>query len=348
MKNYLITIALGFLAFACSEDTESTLQENKEVTINLSMIGDIQENPTTRRPIYSQEGLQAVEKMNLYVFNQSGSDYTYYSTYSIPWTKGNSTGNYTLPTLLPTGNYKFLIVGRELSDDYTLSALVPTTKFDDFSANIDHSSGKKENEIFSGSQAISITSVGARASITTTRQVAGLLGYIKNVPKTVNSTPVRYLRLNMTNAGSTVNLTTAAGSNPTANYLVYEVDLSTQATNDSVFLGNTIPQVVKLDFTQLNGAYLIPTSNVTMTLGLYDASNNLLKAWPVKSAGATTFNIIANRFYSLGRKLVAASTDGGTPGNPNNNDYAIDLLGDLEIAITINPNWDVIYTLPLQ
>lgn len=235
-----------------------------------------------------------------------------------------------------------------MPDSYTLSPLISTTTFDNFSANIDHTSGKQEGEIFSGFQPVTIVSQGARVDITSTRQVAGILGYFQNVPKLVNATPVRYLRLMMSTSNSSVNLTTSTGSTPSGIYKIYEVDLTTLGTNDSVFLGNTISGVVKLPLTQLNGAFLLPVNGTSITVGLYDNLGNLLKSWPIKSGGLTTFDILANNFYSLGRKLVAGSTDGGTPENPNNNDYAIDLLHDLEIAITINPNWNVIYTLPLQ
>lgn len=348
MRNYLITIALGILAFACSKDDQPIPQTDKGISINLSMVEKLQTESNTRRPIYSQEALQNVGRMNLYIFHQSGADYMYSTTYSIPWTQGNATGTYTLPSLLPAGNYKFVVIGRETTDDYTLSPLVSTTTFDNFSANIDHASGKQENEIFSGSQPVTIVSEGVRVNILSTRQVAGILGYFQNVPKLINATPVRYLRLMMNSANSSLNLTTSTGSAPSGVYKIYEVDLTAQGTNDSVFLGNTISGVTKLPLSQLNGGFLLPVNNTSITLGLYDNGDNLLKSWPIKSEGSTTFNIIADHFYTLGRKLVAGSTNGGDPSNPNNNDYAIDLLHDLEIAITINPNWDVIYTLPLQ
>ena len=348
MKNYLIIIAIMATFAACSADDSTPLPESKDITINLSMVEQLQSESNTRRPIYSQEALQNVGRMNLYVFQQSGSNYVYSANYSIPWTQGSATGSYTLPASLPAGNYKFLVIGRELTDDYTLSPLLITTTFDNFSANIDHSSGKQENEIFSGSIPVTIASEGIRVSIPATRQVAGILGYFQNIPKSINSTPVRYLRLIMNNANTSVNLTTSTGSTPSGTYKIYEVDLSTQGTNDSVFLGNTISGVVKLPLSQLNGGFLIPVNTVSITLGLYDSGNNLLKSWPIKSGGNTTFNIVGNNFYTLGRKLVAGATDGGDPSNPNNNDIAIDLLHDLEIAITINPNWNVIYTLPLQ
>lgn len=348
MKNYLMTIALGLLAIACSKDDRTILPTDNKISISLRMVETLQPDINTRRPVYSQEALQNVGKMDLYIFLQSGADYLYSATHSIPWTQGNATGNYTLPTLLPAGNYKFLIVGRETTDNYTLSPLISTTTFDSFTASIDHAGGNQEGEIFSGSQAVTIVSQGARVDITCTRQVAGILGYFQNVPKLVNATPVRYLRLMMNASNSGVNLTTSTGATPSGIYKIYEVDLTAQGTNDSVFLGNTISGVVKLPLSQLNGAFLIPANNTSITLGLYDNGGNLLKAWPVKSGGLATFNILANNFYSLGRKLVAGATNGGNPSNPNNNDYAIDLLHDLEIAITINPNWNVIYTLPLQ
>lgn len=90
MKNYLITMVLGILAIACSKDDQTTLGGDG-ININLSMVEMLQPDINTRRPVYSQEALQNVNKMDLYIFRQSGADYFYSTTYNISWVQGNAT-----------------------------------------------------------------------------------------------------------------------------------------------------------------------------------------------------------------------------------------------------------------
>ena len=85
-----------------------------------------------------------------------------------------------------------------------------------------------------------------------------------------------------------------------------------------------------------------------MTLGLYDATGTALRTWAVSSPGTgTNFNILANHFYTLGRKVVSGSIV-GNPDDPNDDDNPIDLLTDQTITITISPNWIAIHDLVLQ
>ena len=56
---------------------------------------------------------------------------------------------------------------------------------------------------------------------------------------------------------------------------------------------------------------MLPVGNITLTLGLYDASGNALKTWSVQDNGNTTFNITANHFYGLGQKVSKGDVTGG-------------------------------------
>ena len=92
----------------------------------------------------------------------------------------------------------------------------------------------------------------------------------------------------------------------------------------------------------------MPVSSVTFTLGLYEANGNAIKTWSVKdTGGVTTFNILANHFYSLGMKVQAGNVNGGTD-DPGDDDDPIDLLTDQNIVITISPAWELIHNLIIQ
>ena len=212
-----------------------------------------------------------------------------------------------------------------------------------------------ESEIFAGSADAEVMAQGGtRVSIEMTRKVAGVLGYFKNVPQVLNGSTVKYLRLKVSNSNQQVNLTNGVGINtaPTP-YNIIDMDLSGQAVSNGVYVGNDLSGqgVVKVPNSQLGGSFYIPVSGVSMTLGLYDASGVAIKEWTVSdtnSSGATQFNLMANHFYSLGVKGATGSVDGGTPGNPGDDDAPVDLLTDQNIVITISPAWELIHNLVIQ
>jgi hypothetical protein len=119
-----------------------------------------------------------------------------------------------------------------------------------------------------------------------------------------------------------------------------------------LYVGNDLSGqgVVKVSNSQLSGAFFMPVSGITLTLGLYDTNGDPIKTWSVKDSSngnADIFNITANHFYSLGTKKQAGNTTGGT-SDPGDADDPIDLLTDQDIVITISPDWSAIHNLIIQ
>lgn len=197
-----------------------------------------------------------------------------------------------------------------------------------------------ESEIFSGTTTAQVLDKGSRVSIEMTRKVAGVLGYFKNVPQILDGKTVTFLRLSASNSNQQVNLTNGVGVNTSpAAYNIIDLNLSGQTVTNGIYTGNNLSAqgVVKVANSQLSGSYFMPVSSVTLTLGLYEANGNAIKTWSVKdTGGVTTFNILANHFYSLGMKVQAGNVNGGTD-DPGDDDDPIDLLTDQNIVITISP-----------
>lgn len=305
----------------------------------------------TRADLYSQEAVHQVERVSIYAFQKTGADYLYLKTFTFDtWIKGTSFQRYdVLPAdNVPMGDYKFLAVGRDLTDNYTLPTLVEEiTNYNDFTATI--GALGTETEIFAGSSDATVSSTGMRVSIEITRKVAGVLGYFKNVPTSIDGTAVQYLRLSISNSDTIVNLTTGTGNTPTGtSFNLIDVDLSGQGQADGVYTGNDLSAkgVVKLDNTQLNGAFVLPVGNISMTLGLYSATNAPLKTWTIKDGVNTLFNITANHFYALGTKTATGNTTG--TGDPAIPDAPIDLMTEQEIGVTINPVWSAVHNLTIE
>lgn len=341
-KFYFASLASLFLLSACSKDENTPAESIPDgIVFELSAVNELN---TSRAPLYSQEAVHSVENVSVYVFQQSGLDYLYLKTFTITgWTKGSNFMRYEVPAgeTLPAGTYKFLGVGTDNGSPYTLTTPTPATKFDDFSAWIATASNQ-ELEIFSGSTTAPVVGTGARIPILMTRQVAGVLGYFKNVPAEIGGVQVKFLRLTVSNANKQVNLTTSAGSNPiNVNYMIINSDLSGQTVNsDGAYSGNnlTAQGIQKLPNTQLNGAFLLPVNLITMTLGLYDQNGLPLKTWVVMDTALSTFNILPNHFYTLGVKTQNGNTNGGG-GVGAIPDAPIDLMKDQVISVTISPAW---------
>lgn len=356
MKSVLFLSVTCLLMFACSNDDESTSVGSGSVSFELSAVNEITNGGTTRAPLYSQEAVQNVTDVNVYAFKNNGTDYVYQATYNIPnWTAGTTFKRYEVPSAsnVPVGDYKYLAIGRDASDPYSLPSLTPATKFQDMIATV--SASGAETELFAGYTPVVLTSPGTRVSIVMVRAVAGVLGYFKNVPTDINGTAVKYLRLSVTNSNQKVNLTTGVGINTALSpYNIINMDLSGQAIAGDYYAGNDLSgqNVVKVPNSQLSGTYFIPVNGVSMTLGLYDAGNNALRTWAVNSLGLPAFDILPNHFYTLGMKTYAGGTT-GSPSNPNpvdptDDDAPIDLMTDQTISITITPNWTLIHYLTLQ
>lgn len=360
MKKWMFMIVASMLVLsACSNDEDAAPQVNNEngaVTFELSAVNKLSDG-ITRAPVYSQEASQHVTNVSIYVFlfDSGSSTYKYNTTFTVSgWTDGTTFMRFAVPDAnkLPMGTYKFLAVGRDASDMFTVTSPTASTTYPQMMATI--TATGNESEIFAGSADAVIADQGARVSIQMMRQVAGILGYFKNVPQQLNGSTVQYLRLSVSNSNQQVNLTNGTGVNTTpAAYNIMNIDLSGQAVSNGVYTGNDLSGqgVVKVANSQLGGAFYMPVSGVTMTLGLYDASNTAIRTWTIQdssNSNATTFDILANHFYSLGTKGVAGSTDGGTPGVPGDDDNPIDLLIDQNIVITISPAWSLIHNLILQ
>lgn len=358
MKNLALSIAAGmFILASCSDKANLDVPSvpcDGTVTFEISAVN---EPSTSRTPLYSQEATQHVTRVSIYAFllNPATSSYVYQKTYQLAdWSDGTTFKRFAVPEndKLPAGSYKFLAVGRDATDMWNVTIPTSATTYGDMLASV--ASTGQETEIFSGSADATITSQGARVSIEMTRKVAGILGYFKNVPQQLNGQVIQYLRLSISNSNRNLNLTSGTGINTaSASYNVMNIDLSGQRVENGVYVGNDLSSqgVVKVANSQLGGMFCIPVSGVTMTLGLYSPSGAAIKEWIVKdsaSGNATTFDILANHFYSLGTKSAAGSTNGGTPGDPGDDDNPIDLLTDQNIVITISPAWSLIHNLVIQ
>lgn len=365
MKKLVFLAMASALLFSCSNNDDPLPNEEGQkggVTFEVSAVNGLTDGMGGRGALYSQEAVQNITNVQVHAFLSNGSgNFLYKKTYDISgWTAGTTFKRFEIASDddLGPGTYKFLAVGRDASDTYTItpSPFDATTSYSDVEAMVAANGG--ESEIFAGSADAVITD-GSRVSIPMTRKVAGVLGYFKNVPEKLNNADgvektVRYIRLTATDANKRVNLSTGVGiSTEVAPYQIFEIDMNGQTVTGGVYPGNDLSSqgVIKVANSQLAGAFMIPVADVQFTLGLYDTSDNVVKTWSVLNGTNDTFSLLANHFYSLGVKKATGSTDGSTPGNPGqpgDEDAPIDLLNDQNIVITVSPAWELVHNLVIR
>lgn len=356
MKKSMFIVLASTLMFACSQEENTPLENNNgKITFEISTVNKLNDG-MTRSAVYSQDATHQIASVDVYAFKNDGNgNYMYKKTYNIPnWTAGLSFKRYAVADAdkVPAGDYKFLAVGLDASNLFTISPTTSdNTRFEDMMASVTASGN--ESELFTGFSQVEVMDHGSRISIEMKRKVAGVLGYFKNVPQTINGTTVQYLRLTISNSNQQVNLSTGSGINTVENaYRIIDMNIGGQTFANGVYSGNDLSGqgVVKVPNSQLSGSFLIPVSGVTMTLGLYDASNNALKEWTVQDSNGSVTNltILANNFYSLGLKTKVDSTNGGGTPDTSDDDNPIDLLTDQSIVLTITPTWDGLHNLIIQ
>lgn len=286
-----------------------------------------------------------------------------------------------LNKLATNGVYTVVAYGYNTSLDYNIT--VGTSADDSFTATLPASAS--ESELFAGKATFNVVNgniqTGTSSEVELRRHVAGLLGYFKNVPVLYPNpvsglpTPVAFVRVYASSHATSFTFPSVLNVNGTGNNAktkVLEFGLNTLITDFAAQVtaaGTNLTKVFSIPAIStgttatvpnsiLNGKFLVPFAQVagatTFTVQLEDALGTVLKTWDVVNNALTgdkkIYDVRRNYFYSLGQKVKASSTDGGTsdPGTTDDNDNPIDLSQETVITVTVNDAWDTIYNLGLE
>ena len=401
MKNYLFFSAVAAMMFAaCSNDDAVPLEKpdvaaGQQLILTLNSGGD---GLSTRlvRPVNSSEAENNVNFVKLYIYDPDGTDVTSAALATgtqnpFAWTAGptdtavpgttthEASQTVKLNKLATDGIYTVVAYGYNTTPDYTFTNGGPAANA--FTATLPALTN--ESEFFAGSNTFNVVSgniqSGTSSQVVLRRQVAGLLGYFKNIPvlypNPVGGLPdvVAFVRVYASNHGTSftfpsTGLMNGTGNNTRTKVLEFDLvtlltDYAAQVTNAGANLAAVfnIPSptgagVAMVPNSVLSGKFLIPFPQVaattTFTVQLENALGTVLKEWDVVNATATNpkiYDVNRNYFYSLGQKYKASTTDGGTPGNPtSDDDNPIDLSQETVITLTVNDAWDMIYNLGIE
>ena len=286
-----------------------------------------------------------------------------------------------LNKLATNGVYTVVAYGYNTALDYNITA--GTSADDSFTAALP--AATNESELFAGKATFNVINgniqAGTSSEVELRRHVAGLLGYFKNVPVLYPNpvgglpTPVAFVRVYASSHATSFTFPSVLNVNGTGNNTktkVLEFGLNTLITDYAgqiTAAGTNLAKVFNIPAIStgttatvpnsiLNGKFLVPFAQVagatTFTVQLEDALGTALKTWDVVNNALTgdkkIYDVRRNYFYSLGQKVKASSTDGGTPdpGTTDDNDNPIDLSQETVITVTVNDAWDTIYNLGIE
>lgn len=387
-KNLLFAAAAGIMLFsACSNDEDviidgaNDVNVSGEITLALNAGGSGAETRAAR-PVYSSEAYSEVTDVELKLFKKNGENWETatgvttdlaeggwairnwetQSAVSPGTTDNKTTKTVKLKNLDKSAEYKLVAYGykKDLKTtlDWTAALAVATPN-----------TGEDVEEIFAGEKVFFTNDIG---KISTTpvevemrREVAGVLGYFKNIPEKVGETTVKSVRVYASSSNTAYNIPslslqnqcgTAAG---TERVTVLNLAIPTEGVTvvEGIYnwAGKNKTNLKTEANSLLGGCFLVPFAKVegkaTFTIALCDENGNDLKTWTgvldQKQTGeddTKIFNVNRNYFYSFGKKLKANTTR----PDPENPDEPIDLSVNNEITIILNNAWGVIHNMGIE
>ncbi|WP_390612907.1 FimB/Mfa2 family fimbrial subunit [Alistipes onderdonkii] len=371
MKKFLLMATVGMMMFsACSNDGSlSEITNNGEARpVELSMDFTVSSGAETRagRPLYSSEALQQVNDLKLYIFKENQGAYKYSKAISVEAFKnaeaqGTESHTYKFTEKLADGKYQFLAIGFEEDQAYKAPNFTENTTLEQAVLELKDNNTKAE-EVFAGLSAEYVVGAATQsltASVKLNRVVAGVLGYFKNIPYEVEKDSemkqVKKVCVELVNKGTAAALKdNTTNANAGTAYKMLTIDLSSKEKDgDNNWYRNeagTKPATVANSF--LAGGYVLPfnksVGQSTFKVVLCGEGDVVLKTYKVQVEGSadTDLDVLANHFYSLGKKVKNDTTTGGGDGDEDD-DKPIDLSKDQIITITVNANWETIHDLEL-
>lgn len=381
-----------------------------EITLALNGGGEGMNTRAIGRPVNSSAAANNVDEVQLKLFKKSGNTYTEVTNASfvdgnakmtdgkISWTNATTeegTPGYEddnrdtkkvikLNSLEANGEYKLLAYGYKKGyEPYSANATFDNSNVWYTSATVANSQDDVQ-ELFGGYTTFKTNENGKietlNVTVTMKRQVAGLLGYFKNIPiKKLNSAGEECIvtgievRANATttqlvfpvdNTNNSNRLNGASQTEQSTVLLKYDLsEYKSQTTNANVGDTYQIPAKTGTDVktvanSVLAGRFVIPyASHVntnTLTVALTSEKGDV-RTWKIKInkqnntdyAGddAYSYDILRNYFYSIGKKLKSDEAPVG-PEEPDS-DEPIDLNQDNDIILIVNDAWDVVYDMGL-
>lgn len=360
---YHILAILSLLLVGCSR--EDVAPQDGTIAIYLSMSSEMNTRSTN---LISSDNRQHAKYVHLYVFDNTG---LCVQSHNINWTQtigGIAQQSYALKGLTQGEAYTLLAVGideipTESTTTYGLpeAVVVNTTTLTGLKASL--AAGKSQgniatSEFFSGWEAVTAGSTSG-VTINLYRRVAGVLAYIKDIPANVATIQLKlhknqYLDvpLQKKDKANKYEISDHGNTELSNSQVLMSISIDNTILNQTEVTDGHGFNIPKQTGTVLQGAYLLPleapVTGHTMSLVTLDATGNTLRTYQVKmlttteNGGVTTekritnYPFYANQFYSIGKRNVNEGVD-----EPLS-------LGNDDVVITVNPNWENSYDIPLK
>lgn len=366
---YTSILVILFLA-ACTPDERLSPDGAENVTF-LFTAGS--QTGGTRTVLNSSKNLQHVERVYLYIFNGLDDTATCADSRELAWPSPADVDYKTTQRLysitLAPGKYTFLAIGLDdksgATYDLPAAVAVGSTLADAKATLASEKTGEDiaQSEFFAGYATASVKEKGNdKITINLWRRVAGVMGWFTNIPSNTSKIQV-CLYAPQNGSGYLLKQEPAGNGDLTepANFKDYITSPVGATEQDKILISIDVPPGTNEATILSGGSYMLPAATplkgngleytlcvkLTTTDGspgkivrvrMSDTSDLYIPEfdWGGTGAGGMDmggpyrYPIVANRFYGIGTESAPA-----------------DLGGD-NLVITVNPNWETIYDIPLK
>lgn len=411
--SFLAGVALiGMAATSCGNDENlnsggGILQDGVEINLAFNDGG---ETRAAARPVTSSEADNNVNEVKIALFlSGENSSYTQDQNVTLKINDENipvdGNGYFTLDwtPLANSGVQGNVYEGRDVTRTITAHGLVEGKTYRIVAFGYDKENGTElttisapvngiftatitdkgeVEEIFAGMNTITVAANSVKnTTVLLKRQVAGFLGYFKNIPCKVENDVVAGVRVVASGSASAYRFggTTYLNANHTDPQTYYYQNATEKSEKSVMIYDQKIPvgagskdghytfqqkidKVYVAPNSLLSGKFLVAfpgqEGKATFTIELYDATGKTIKTFTVKNTSGNSFDVNRNQFYMIGQKYTNGKIPAPDPENPDedpepqpdpaNPDEPIDLSVDNEIIITINDAWNVIHNLTIE
>lgn len=368
---YIPLLAVLFLG-ACTSDESPSPAGEGNVTILFTAGGPIN---GTRTVLNGSENRQHMEKAHLYVFSGADDTATCVDSRELAWPSAADVNYKTTQRIysfaLAAGEYTFLAVGLDdksgATYDLPAAVAVGSTLAEAKAGLAPGKTGADiaRSELYAGYATASVKESGNdKIAIDLWRRVAGVMGWFTNIPSNTSKIEV-CLYAPQNRSGYLLKHEPVGDGNLTnpANFKDYITSPVGTAEPDKILISIDVPPGTTETDILAGGSYILPAAapakgngteytlrvELTTTDGtpgkivrvrMNDTSDLYIPDYESGVGGSGTsvidpggpyrYPIVANHFYGIGTESKPA-----------------DLGGD-NLVITVNPNWENIYDIPLK
>ena len=321
-----------FIFFGCSQEELSNPNQPNDNSPKVLLTFSASSELTTRTQLSGGDNLQHVQHVHLFIFEGTGHNATCVASEAVDWT------DLAAPQGKPTVQkkhhvkyrnfkagiqYTFLAIGMDdhAGETFNLpNAVSNGTTLENAKAILTAGKTRKDiaiSELFGGSTVLTPNATKqVIGTVDLYRRVAGVMGWFKNIPQTINGKNVKYLRIELYK-GQNKSIWLCKPENNTADIIMEAID-DTQQSNKILIEIELQPEHFEKDKIISKGSYVLPmiapfATEEKMTAAGYNDAKTFVKDYTLQVVLVAEDGTVLNTRKVRNKEAAHnGGTDGGT------------------------------------